>query len=270
MSDAWLSPDWPAPGNVRSLITTREGGVSRTPFDGFNLATHVGDDAEAVASNRALLTRRCGAQPVWLEQVHGTGVVELDKSSVAAAVPVADAAVSRSPGLACAVLTADCLPVLLCDRAGTVVAAAHAGWRGLAAGVLEQTVERMHVKPRDLLAWLGPAIGPQAFEVGDEVRALFMASDPAAKHAFVATGKPGKWLADLFMLARQSLLRAGVGWVAGGDICTFTGHRLFYSYRREGITGRFASLIWLDDQAPVALSGAQKVTDSVDGSEDAY
>lgn len=270
MSDAWLCPDWPAPGNVRSLITTREGGVSRAPFDGFNLATHVGDDARAVASNRVLLTRHCGAQPVWLEQVHGTAVVELEKSSVSPEVPVADASVSRSPGLACAVLTADCLPVLLCDRAGTVVAAAHAGWRGLAAGVLEATVVRMQVKPRDLLGWLGPAIGPQAFEVGDEVRALFVASDPVAADAFVATGKPGKWLADLFMLARQSLLRAGVGWVGGGGICTFIGHRRFYSYRREGVTGRFASLIWLDDRAQGAASGAQNVTDSGEGSEDAY
>lgn len=270
MSDAWLRPDWPAPGNVRSLITTREGGVSRAPFDGFNLATHVGDDAEAVASNRALLSRRCGAQPVWLEQVHGTGVVELDKCSVAAEVPVADASVSRSPGLACAVLTADCLPVLLCDRAGTVVAAAHAGWRGLAAGVLEETVERMQVKPRDLLGWLGPAIGPQAFEVGDEVRALFVTSDPVAADAFVATGKPGKWLADLFMLARQSLLRTGVGWVGGGGTCTFTDHKRFYSYRREGTTGRFASLIWLDDQAPETARRAQKVTDSGAGLGDVY
>lgn len=270
MSDTWLRPEWPAPGNVRSLITTREGGVSRPPFDGFNLAMHVGDDAGAVASNRALLARRCGAQPVWLEQVHGTGVVELDKCSVAEEVLVADASVSRSPGLACAVLTADCLPVLLCDRAGTVVAAAHAGWRGLAAGVLEETIERMQVKPRELLAWLGPTIGPQAFEVGDEVRSLFVASDPAAKHAFVATDKPGKWLADLFMLARQNLRRAGVGWVFGGGICTFTGHRRFYSYRREGATGRFASLIWLDNQAPEAASGAQNATSSGEGSEDAY
>lgn len=247
MSDANLTPGWPAPGNVGCLITTREGGCSHAPFDGFNLATHVGDDAGAVARNRELLMLRIGAQPVWLEQVHGVSVVDLDTCPALADMPVADAAISHRPGKACAVLTADCLPVLLCDRAGTVVAAAHAGWRGLAAGVLEETVRVMNVSPREILAWLGPAIGPQAFEVGDEVRDLFVAADTVAADAFVATGTRGKWMADLAMLARQRLLRAGVGWVAGGGMCTFSDHQRFYSFRRDGPTGRFASLIWLHD-----------------------
>lgn len=251
MSDKWLKPMWPAPENVRSLITTREGGFSAAPFDGFNLATHVGDDPRSVAKNRALLSLRTGAEPVWLNQVHGTNVVDLDTCLSATDVPVADAAISRSPGKACAVLTADCLPVLLCDRGGTVVAAVHAGWRGLVAGVIEATIERMQISPRDLLVWLGPAIGPQAFEVGDEVRELFLASDAASKEAFILNGRPGKWMADLFMLARQRLQREGVGFIGGDGACTFTDIRQFYSYRRQATTGRFASLIWLQAQAPV-------------------
>lgn len=248
MNDAWLKPEWPAPVNVRSVITGRAGGFSVAPFDAFNLATHVGDDAGAVAKNRALLKLYAGVEPRWLEQVHGVGVVELD-ACPPPDVPVADASIARRPGIGCAVLTADCLPVLLCDRAGTVVAAAHAGWRGLAAGVLEETVGRMAASPGDLLAWLGPAIGPRAFEVGDEVRASFLAADAAANSAFVATGVPGKWMADLFTLARQRLLRAGVGFVGGGGLCTHTHHLRFYSYRRERVTGRFASLIWLEGES---------------------
>lgn len=259
MSDFSLVPGWPAPGNVRCLITTREGGCSPAPFDGFNLATHVGDDARLVAKNREALTLRIGVQPVWLDQVHGINVVDLDAGQELPQAPEADASISRSPGKACAVLTADCLPVLLCDRAGTVVAAAHAGWRGLVAGVLEETIRRMNVRPGEILAWLGPAIGPQAFEVGNEVRAVFVASDAAAAGAFVATGVSGKWMADLFTLARQRLIRAGVGSVAGGGTCTFTDHRRFYSYRREGSTGRFASLIWLDDQPLGAGDQGRKV-----------
>lgn len=241
-----LVPEWPAPVNVQSLISTRVGGFSRAPFDSFNLATHVGDDALTVARNRALLRSHTGVEPVWLEQVHGTHVVELDERPKVSEVPVADASVSRHPGVACAVLTADCLPVLLCDRGGTVVAAVHAGWRGLVAGVIEATIERMHVRPEDLLVWLGPAIGPRAFEVGDEVRALFLASDPALEAAFTSTERPGKWMADLYMIAMQRLLRTKPGFVGGGGDCTFSDERRFYSYRREGTTGRFASLIWLN------------------------
>lgn len=237
---AFLAPDWPAPANVGALVTTRAGGVSAAPYDGFNLATHVGDAAAAVAENRARLRRRLPAEPCWLEQVHGIAVADADR---AAGVPQADAAVAREAGTVCAVLTADCLPVLFCDDRGSVVAAAHGGWRGLAAGVLEATVVRMGVPPSSVLAWLGPAIGPAHFEVGGEVREAFLRADPAAGIAFVSAAQPGKWIADLFALARQRLMRAGVARVYGGGRCTYADES-FYSYRRDGVTGRFASLVW--------------------------
>jgi YfiH family protein len=247
MSEAgsFIVPDWPAPPVVRARVTTRRGGVSSAPFDGFNLGTHVGDSPEAVATNRARLRRHLPAEPLWLDQVHGTEAVAADAGG-AGGVVCADASVSRTPGVVCAVMTADCLPVLFCDDASTVVAAAHAGWRGLVAGVLETTLRRMAVAPERVMAWLGPAIGPTAFEVGDEVRAAFLAVDPDAEGAFVAHAAPGKWLADLFMLARLRLARAGVMRVYGGGLCTFNDADRFFSYRRDGRTGRFASLVWLD------------------------
>jgi YfiH family protein len=189
-----------------------------------------------------MLRERLPAGPLWLKQVHGIAAVNADFE---ANLLEADAAIGRLPGRVCAVMTADCLPVLLCDRAGTVVAAAHAGWRGLAAGVLEATIKKMDVPASDLLAWLGPAIGPKCFEVGDEVRATFVDKDPSATLAFDA--KPsGKWLADIYTLARQRLQAAGVNSISGGDFCTFTEAERFFSYRRDGVTGRMASLIWLD------------------------
>lgn len=236
-----LFPEWPVPGNVRSLQTLRSGGCSPAPWTSFNLGDHVGDEPSRVAANRAALRDLLPAEPLWLQQVHGLAV--LDAGSPAASLE-ADASFARETGKVCAVMTADCLPVLFCDHAGTVVAAAHAGWRGLLAGVLESTMQRMAVPPGELLAWLGPAIGPQAFEVGDEVRAAFVARDALAASAFSPLGT-GKWLADICQLARQRLQAAGVGSISGGEWCTVSDATRFFSYRRDGVTGRMASLIWL-------------------------
>lgn len=249
MHSDWLIPDWPAPANVRAFMTTRAGGVSRAPWDSMNPATHVEDDATAVAENRAILRRDLPAEPLWLDQVHG---VEVAVCGLAPPGVAADAGVARQPRQVSAVLTADCLPVLFCDRAGTVVAAAHAGWRGLVAGVLEATVAAMAVAPEDLLVWLGAAIGPEAFEVGDEVRLAFLDQNPLAGIAFRPVGPttldaaPRKWLADIYTLARIRLASVGVGSVYGGGLCTYTDQARFYSYRRSPRTGRMASLIWLE------------------------
>ena len=240
--NGWLRPDWAAPANVRALVTTRQGGASRGGFAGFNLAGHVGDDAAAVALNRAALARELPAPPLWLDQVHGTVCVAAESTGADA---TADACVAHRPGLVCAVLTADCLPVLLCDRDGGAVGVAHAGWRGLAAGVVESTVDAMRVPPDRLLAWLGPAIGPQAFEVGSEVREAFVARSAAADAAFRSRGE-GKWLCDLYLLARQRLAERGVAAVSGGGLCTYSDAARFFSYRRDGRCGRMAALIWLD------------------------
>lgn len=238
----WLLPDWPAPGNVRALSTTRAGGASAGPFASFNLAAHVGDDPVAVAANRRRLSARLPGAPLWLAQVHGCRVVDVEAAETGVE---ADAAIARRRGRVCAVLTADCLPVLLCDDAGTAVAAAHAGWRGLAAGIIEATVQAMPSPPERLLAWLGPAIGPQAFEVGAEVREAFLAHSAEAAAAFAAK-ENGKWLADLFRLATQRLNASGVLRVFGGGQCTFSQAERFYSFRREKTTGRMASLIWIE------------------------
>jgi YfiH family protein len=233
----FLMPDWPAPANVKALVTTRAHG---------NLADHVGDRKSAVPHAGLCMAARLGlrahlpAEPAWLTQVHGTRCVEAKGVESGSE---ADASTTRTRGVVCAVLTADCLPILLCDDAGTVVAAAHAGWRGLLAGVVEATVAGMSVPGERLLAWLGPAIGPSAFEVGDEVRAAFVFADAGAADAFVA--KPnGKWLCDLYALARRRLAALGVNRVSGGDRCTFSEPNTFFSYRREHETGRMASLIW--------------------------
>jgi len=238
--DGWLVPDWPAPARVQARVTTREGGVSAAPFDAFNLGDHVGDEPAAVAENRRRLHSRIGCRPAWLRQVHGTLVVPADPAQV----PEADASWTDRLDIACAILTADCLPVLFCDRAGTRVAAAHAGWRGLAGGVLEATLDALGVAPEELLVWLGPAIGPAAFEVGAEVRAAFLERHPQAAPAFAASRNPGRFMADLYRLARIRLAARGVEAVYGGGFCTFSDPR-FYSYRRTPRTGRFASLIWL-------------------------
>jgi YfiH family protein len=252
---SFLVPDWPAPPTVRSLVTTRCGGASKPPYDGFNLGLHVGDDPVAVAANRAQLRRYVPAEPFWLEQVHGIEVARLPPSSALGSIR-ADASVAREAGVVCVVMTADCLPVLFCNDAGTVVSAAHAGWRGLASGVLEAALAAIGEKPGQVMAWLGPAIGSNAFEVGDEVREAFLASDPGARGAFSPRESGGKWFADIFMLARRRLERAGMRQekIYGGGVCTVSENGRFYSYRREAVTGRFASMVWLDAQGHVALS----------------
>ena len=237
---AWLTPDWPAPAWVKACVTTRAGGVSQAPFDSFNLGAHVGDEVAAVAQNRHSLIARLNCQPAWLQQVHGTVVADADPSAVVEA----DASWTATAGIACTVMTADCLPALFCDRAGTRVAAAHAGWRGLVNGVLEATLDALAVPAEEVLVWLGPAIGPQAFEVGGEVREAFMAVQPEADQAFVPSINAGKSMADIYQLARLRLAARGVTAVYGGGFCTVSDPR-FFSYRRSARTGRFASLVWL-------------------------
>jgi len=240
-----IHPDWPVPARVRAFATTRAGGFSRGDWAGLNLALHVGDDPEHVAANRARLREALAlpAEPLWLSQVHGCSVADVGRDLAGCE---ADAAFADTPGRVCAVLTADCLPVLFADREGTAVAAAHAGWRGLAAGVLEATLARFD-DPGRVTAWLGPAIGPLAFEVGEEVREAFLAADPVAAEAFVRHGE--RWRADLYRLARLRLEAAGIGGVYGGGRCTCSEPQHFYSYRRDGRTGRQASLIWLEETA---------------------
>ena len=239
----WIVPEWPVPARVRALITTRNGGVGTGPYASMNLGERVDDDAAVVAANRGVLRDFLPAEPKWLHQVHGTKVVvaESVRDPVAA-----DASVATTPNCVSAIMVADCLPVLFAERSGGAVAAAHAGWRGLVAGVLEKTVHALDVKPQDILAYLGPAIGPAAFEVGNEVREAFLAVDPAAEYAF-RPHKPDKWLADLFVLARQRLARAGVSNVYGGGQCTYSNPGCFFSHRRDKVSGRMAALIWLED-----------------------
>ncbi|WP_166259124.1 peptidoglycan editing factor PgeF [Marinobacter salicampi] len=242
-----LKPDWPAPASVRALSTTRLGGVSDAPWDSLNLGSHVADDELHVMANRRLLASHAGLEPAqihWLEQVHGNHVHRADGAS-RIETPCADACMTVTPNQACAILTADCLPVLLCDVSGTRVGAAHAGWRGLSGGVLEALVACLS-PAHELMAWLGPAIGPRHFEVGPEVRETFVASYPDAGQAFTVSGdRPGHYLADLWELARQRLRRAGVTQIYGGGICTVSDPARFFSYRRDGKTGRMATLIWL-------------------------
>ena len=240
--NSWLTPDWPAPANVRACVTTRDGGVSLPPFEGLNLGDHVADDPQAVQHNRQALTACLGCRPAWLSQVHGIRVVEADPASV----EQADASWTDKPGIASAVLTADCLPALFCDRAGTRVAAAHAGWRGLAGGVLEATLDALAIAPGEVLVWLGPAIGPEAFEVGPEVRDTFIGCHAENAAAFRPSRNSGRYMADIYQLARTHLAARGVEAVFGGGFCTVTDPR-FYSYRRSARTGRFASLVWLTD-----------------------
>lgn len=243
MNPDWIIPDWPAPAAVRACVTTREGGVSLAPYTSLNLGNHVGDVPAHVAQNRARVRAALPTEPLWLKQTHG---LQVANAAQAQAETEADASVARQPDQVCAVMTADCLPVLFCDQAGTVVGAAHAGWRGLADGILEQTVAAMQVPPGQIMAWLGPAIGSDKFEVGEDVLAVFVADLPDALAAF-QTIKPDKWLADIYQLARLRLARLGVHQVYGGGLCTYTDATRFYSYRRDGVTGRMASLIWLAD-----------------------
>lgn len=245
-----IEPFWPAPASVLALCTTRQGGHSAAPYASYNLAHHVGDNASAVSANRAMLAAALpgGAQLSWLEQVHGTAAVEAQPGAPLA---IADAQWSRRRGVACTVMTADCLPVLFCSTTGEIVAAAHAGWRGLLAGVLEATVAAMCVPAENVLAWLGPAIGPTAFEVGPDVREAFLAVDGPldtrhVENCFVPNAqRDGHWFADLYALARQRLAACGVTRVFGGEYCTYRDDNRFFSFRRDGQTGRMASLILL-------------------------
>ena len=243
----WIVPDWPVPSNVRALTTTRNGGVSVGEYATLNLGRSRGDDPQACAENQRRLETFLPRKPIWLDQVHGVAVATFDRNTPATLRPVADAAVTCEPDVVCAILTADCLPVQFADRAGRAVGVAHAGWRGLAAGVLEATVialRDLNVAADQLVAWLGPAIGPACFEVGEEVRDAFCAADRDAAIYFTPH-LPGKWHGDLHGLARQRLHRSGVTHVSGGGFCTFRETARFFSYRRERESGRMATAVWL-------------------------
>ena len=243
----WIVPDWPVPGNVRALSTTRTGGVSTGARASLNLGRGVGDDHDVVVENRRRLAQFLPAAPTWLHQTHGTAVATLTAAQVDAPAPYADAAVTRDRGVVCAVMTADCLPVLFADRQGRAAGIAHAGWRGLSLGVIEATIAAMAElgsAPDDLVAWLGPGIGPARFEVGADVRDRFCDGDRDA-HVHFAPHAPGKWLADLYGLARARLSRSAVRRVSGGGFCTHADAARFFSYRRERDTGRMATLVWL-------------------------
>lgn len=252
----FIQPDWPAPANVKALQTTRSGGVSKAPYHSLNLGMHVGDDPLAVSHNRQLLSPYLPSEPVWVNQVHGVDVIDAATSTC---LQNADASFTTKPNVVCVTMTADCLPVLLCDKQGTVVAAVHAGWRGLCDGVIEAAVKKMQVRPAEILVWLGPAIGPDAFEVGDDVRQQFMAKDANAASAFKpVVGVSGKWLCNMYAIARQRLQAIGITQVYGAGgyfsdaenqreyFCTYTDAARFFSFRRDNVTGRMASLIWLE------------------------
>lgn len=243
----FIVPDWPSPAGIRAAFTLRSGGVSAPPFDTCNIAAHVGDDSSAIAGNRARLRESLAlpAEPVWLEQVHGHRVVDLDSQTSHASLGPADAAITRSRSRVCAIQVADCLPVLFAAADGSVIGAAHAGWRGLAGGVLESTACAMKVPAGELMAWMGPAIGPAHFEVGEEVRAAFLAADSGASAAFTANER-GRWQCDLYALARRRLAAMGVTAIYGGGWCTYADAARFFSYRRDGRCGRMAALIWRD------------------------
>ena len=258
----WIVPDWPAPARVRAFVTTREGGVSEGEHGTLNLGMKCGDDPQRVAANRRTVEAHLPATPAWLVQVHGTAVADLDEGDatlrpalpgngerrVASPSLPADAAATSRPGTVAVVLTADCLPVFLCRDDGSRVAVAHAGWRGLAAGVLENAVASLGGGPAQAIAWLGPAIGPAAFEVGPEVREAFVRVDGAAAGAFAAH-RGDRFLADLYALARQRLARAGVARVFGGSFCTYAESERFFSYRRAKQSGRMGAFIWIAGSA---------------------
>lgn len=246
MTESFLTVDWPAPQHIHALTTTRHGGHSFPPFNTLNLGDHVGDDSAHVAKNRQTLIRTAElpSAPLWLTQTHQTNVIHAKDWLPGI---TADAITSELPQHVCAILTADCLPVLITNTAGTHVAAVHAGWRGLQAGIIEKTLSRFQSPATELLVWLGPAIGPDAFEVGAEVRAAFLAADEAAETAFIPT-QTGRFLADIYLLARQRLSAQGITAIYGGNYCTVSQKELFFSYRRDGTTGRMATLIWMGNE----------------------
>lgn len=235
-----IQPNWPAPVNVQAIQTTREGGISLPPYDSLNLGDHVNDNSHHVARNRQLLSNVVPTEPVWLNQVHGTHVVDAASSSC---FETADASFTIKSNVVCTTMTADCLPILLCDKAGTIVASVHAGWRGLCEGVIEQTVRNIPVNAPELMAWLGPAIGPNVFEVGIEVREQFVGKNAQAEAAFKRKGE--KWLGDLYLVAKQRLQTLGITGIYGETMCTYSNPKQFFSYRRDGNTGRMATMIWL-------------------------
>ncbi|HEX5337680.1 MAG TPA: peptidoglycan editing factor PgeF [Gallionella sp.] len=243
LTEHLIIPKWPAPPNVRAFQTTREGGVSASPYDTLNLGDHVEDNPLSVERNRQLLGKLLPGEPVWLEQVHGTTVANADHASCK---PRADACIARKRGAVCVVMTADCLPVLLCDMAGTVVGAVHAGWKGLAAGVIEATVQEMGVAPQQLMAWMGPAISQKVFEVGGEVRDAFVATQPQASSAFIPGQAQGQWFADIYALARLRMTALGITQISGGEYCTYRQWAKFFSFRRDGKTGRMGTFIWME------------------------
>jgi polyphenol oxidase len=244
----FIKPTWPAPKNICAFTTTRQRGSSLHPFSSLNLANDVGDNPAHVTSNRQFLasTLNLPSEPVWLHQVHSAQVICLDTENRFNN-PCADATVTHSSNIVCAVMTADCLPILICDKKGTAAAAIHAGWRGLAKGVIENAFQALNKQPDELLTWLGPAIGPKCFEVSNDVLDCFIDEDRAANTCFTKKANTsGKWLANIYSLAKQRLNRLGINAIYGGEYCTFTDHENFYSYRRDhGITGRMATLIWL-------------------------
>lgn len=257
-SISFITPNWPAPKNVKALQTTRLGGVSVAPYSNLNLGAHVQDDPMAVAKNRQLLSPYLPSEPVWVNQVHGVDVIDAATSTC---LQNADASLTTKPNVVCVTMTADCLPLLLCDKRGTVVAAVHAGWRGLCDGVIEAAVNKMQVSPSDVLVWLGPAIGPDAFEVGSDVREQFIEKDSQAALAFKSINNQdskGKWLCNLYLIAQQRLNNIGVTQVYGAsvneDFCTYTDEARFFSFRRDNVTGRMASMIWFESNADMTAA----------------
>lgn len=240
MTENWLQADWPAPDFIKAGTTLRQGGVSLAPYDSFNLASHVGDELDAVNKNRAQLC--LPNTPQWLEQIHSSDAILLPCNETTLK---ADAAYTFENNIVCAVMTADCLPVLITDKQGSCVAAIHAGWRGLCAGIIETTVKKLSIEPESVLIWLGPAIGPSVYEIGEEVYDAFIEADREAKKAFTATSE-GHWLFDIYHLAKLRLNSIGVTAIYGGEHCTFSEREKFFSYRRDNVTGRMASMIWID------------------------
>jgi len=240
-----IIPDWPAPANIKAYTTLRHGGVSQAPYDTFNLAEHVGDNPQDVQTNRQLLKEMLSLpnEPIWLEQIHSTMVLPAVNDSRG---KPADASFTTQSKQVCVVLTADCLPLLLCHRNGTQVAAIHAGWRGLANGIIAKTLDALNLPPEDILAWLGPAIGPKAYELGEEIREIFIKNDAEAEQAFIPSLHSDRWLGDLYSLAKLQLQKRHVSAIYGGKYCTYSDKERFFSYRRDGNkTGRIASLIWM-------------------------